>query len=152
MFISTVFLDSMYNVSHICMVCLHVLDILIGFKGMIMNETERADFLRLWRVKQWLREVEDSVCITAGVCDFYFMVYSCCCLVTKSCPTFCYPTDCSLPGSSVHGISQERILEWVAISISRGSSWPRDWTHISYLTEIFFTSVPPWYIDWHLIF
>ena len=42
----------MYNVSHICMVCLHVLDILIGFKGVIVNETERADFLRLWRVKQ----------------------------------------------------------------------------------------------------
>ena len=36
--------------------------------------------------------------------------------------------DCSLPGSSVHGILQARILEWVAISFSRGSSWPRDWT------------------------
>ena len=44
---------------------------------------------------------------------------------------FCNPMDCSLPGSSVHGISQARILEWVAISFSRGSSWPRDWTHIS---------------------
>ena len=40
----------------------------------------------------------------------------------------CDPTDCSLPGSSVHGISQARILEWVAISFSRGSSWPRDQT------------------------
>ena len=38
---------------------------------------------------------------------------------------------CSPPGSSVHGISQARILEWVAISYSRGSSWPRDWTHVS---------------------
>ena len=37
--------------------------------------------------------------------------------------------DCSLPGSSAHGISQERIPEWVAISFSRGSSWPRDWSH-----------------------
>ena len=39
---------------------------------------------------------------------------------------------CSPPGSSVHGISQARILEWVAISSSRGSSQPRDWIHISY--------------------
>ena len=47
-----------------------------------------------------------------------------CVLVTQSCLTLCNPTDCSLPGSSVHGISQARILEWVAISSSRGSSWP----------------------------
>ena len=42
--------------------------------------------------------------------------------------TLCDPMDCSPPGSSVHGISQARILEWVAISFSSGSSWPRDWT------------------------
>ena len=47
-------------------------------------------------------------------------------LVAQSCPTLCDPTDCSLPGSSVHGILQVRILEWVAISFSRGSSRPRD--------------------------
>ena len=41
---------------------------------------------------------------------------------------FCDPMDCSPPGSSVHGISQARILEWVAISFSRGSSQPRDQT------------------------
>ena len=46
----------------------------------------------------------------------------------KSCSTLCDPTDCSYPpGSSVHGIFQARILEWLAISYSRGSSWPRDW-------------------------
>ena len=44
--------------------------------------------------------------------------------------------DCSPPGSSVHGISQARILEWVAISYSRGSSWPRDWTHVSWCSWI----------------
>ena len=43
---------------------------------------------------------------------------------TQSCPTLCDPMDCSPPGSSVHGIFQERILEWVAISFSRGSSRP----------------------------
>ena len=46
----------------------------------------------------------------------------CVCSVTKSCPTLCYPMDCSLPGSSVHWILQARILEWVDISSSRGSS------------------------------
>ena len=44
--------------------------------------------------------------------------------VTQSCLILCDPMDCSLPGSSVHGIFQARVLEWVAISFSRGSSWP----------------------------
>ena len=46
--------------------------------------------------------------------------------VAQSCPTVCDPMDCSLPGSSLHGILQARVLEWVAISFSRGSSQPRD--------------------------
>ena len=49
-------------------------------------------------------------------------------LVAQSCLTLCNPTDCSLPGSSVHGVFQARILEWVAVSHSRGSSLPRDGT------------------------
>ena len=53
------------------------------------------------------------------------------CLVAQSCPTLCNPMDCSPPGSSVHGIFQEGILEWVPISFSRGSSWLRDQTCIS---------------------
>ena len=55
----------------------------------------------------------------------------CCCFVTKLFLTLWDPIDCSLPGSSVHGISQARILEWVAISFSRRSSWPRDQTCVS---------------------
>ena len=51
--------------------------------------------------------------------------------VVQSCPTLYDPMDCSLPGSSVHGIFQARILEWVAISFSRGSSRPRDHTWVS---------------------
>ena len=47
-------------------------------------------------------------------------------LVAQLCLTLCDPVDCSLPGSCVHRISQARILEWVAISFSRGSSQPRD--------------------------
>ena len=55
-----------------------------------------------------------------------------CCLITVLCLTLCDPMDCSPPGSSVHGMSQARILEWVAISSSRGSSQPMDQTRISY--------------------
>ena len=50
------------------------------------------------------------------------------------CPTLCNPTDGSPPGSSVRGILQARILEWVAMPSSRGSSQPRDWTHVSYVS------------------
>ena len=49
------------------------------------------------------------------------------CLVAQTCPTLCNPMDCSTPGSSVHGISQERILECVATSYSRASSQPQRW-------------------------
>ena len=51
--------------------------------------------------------------------------------VAQLCPTLCDPMDCSLSGSSVHGIFQARILEWVAISFSRRSSQLRDWTRVS---------------------
>ena len=57
----------------------------------------------------------------------------------KSRLTLCFPMDCSLPGSSVQRTSQARILEWVAISFSRGSSWPRNWTQVSCIAGRFFT-------------
>ena len=59
--------------------------------------------------------------------------------VAQSCLTLCNPMDCSPPGSSVHGILQARILEWVAISSSRGSSQPWDWTSVSCIAGRFFT-------------
>ena len=49
------------------------------------------------------------------------------------------PMDCSLPGSSVHGIFKARVLEWVAISFSRGSSQPRDQTQVSWVIGRRFT-------------
>ena len=49
----------------------------------------------------------------------------------QSCPTLCNTMDCSLPGSSVHGILQTKILERIVMPFSRGSSWPEDHTHIS---------------------
>ena len=56
------------------------------------------------------------------------------------CPTLWDPMDCSLPGSSVHGISQARILEWIAMLSFRGSSQPRDQTHVFYC-------LPHWQAD-----
>ena len=53
--------------------------------------------------------------------------------VAQSCPTLCDPMDCSLPGSSLQGILLARVLEWVAISFSRGSSRPRDRTQVFHI-------------------
>ena len=60
-----------------------------------------------------------------------------CVLLAQLCPTLCNPMDCSPPGSSVHEISQARILEWVAIPFSRGSSLPRDQTQVSWIAGRF---------------
>jgi len=63
----------------------------------------------------------------------------------QSCPTLWDPVDHNLPGSSVHGIFPAEILEWVAVPSSRGSSWPRDWTHVSCISCIaggFFPAEP----------
>ena len=68
------------------------------------------------------------------------------CICTLLCLTLCDLTECSPPSSSVHGIFQVRILEWISISQLRGSFWPRDWTYISWVSCIavrFFTTAPP---------
>ena len=85
------------------------------------------------------------VCIF--MCIYYYMcthTYICIhtygVLVSKSCPTLCDAMDCSPAGSSVHGILQARILEWVSISFSRGSSQPRNWTWVSCIAGRFFTN------------
>ena len=63
----------------------------------------------------------------------------CVCLVTQLCPTLCHPMDYSPPDSSVGGILQARVLEWVVIPFSRGSSQPRDQTQVSHIAGRFFT-------------
>ena len=70
-----------------------------------------------------------------GVC-----VCVCVCLVTQLYLSLCDLMDCSLPSSSVHGILQARILEWVAIPFARESSQTRDWTQVSQIAGGFFTS------------
>ena len=87
------------------------------------------------------------VCMNAdmdgkGVSDGGLVTKSCPTLC-KSCPTLCNPVDCNPPSSSVYKILQIRILEWVAISFSGGSSRPRDETHVSFITGRFFTTKPP---------
>ena len=75
-----------------------------------------------------------------------------CVLVAQLCPTLCDPMDCSPPGFFVHGILQARILEWVAISFSRGSSWPRDQTQVSCFAGRFFTIWANWVVQYKWIF
>ena len=87
---------------------------------------------------------EREVCKRVGVSGregikWWECVCVCVCLVAQSCLTLCDPMDCSLLGSSVHGIFQARILEWIAISFSRASSRPTDRIHISCIAGGFFT-------------
>ena len=80
---------------------------------------------------------------------------SCCCLVANSCLTLCRPKDSSPPGSSVHGISQTRILEGVAISFSMRSSRPRDRNYIScidrWILYHWATREAHWILQWRVI-
>ena len=59
--------------------------------------------------------------------------------VAQSCPTLCDHMDCSLRGSSIHGIFQARVMEWAAISFSRESSQPSDQTWVSHIADRHFT-------------
>ena len=76
----------------------------------------------LWRIRQMKEEGSESESEVAQLCQ-----------------TLCDPVDCSLPGSSVHGIFQAIVLEWIAISFSRGSSQTRDWTRVSHTVDRHFT-------------
>ena len=73
--------------------------------------------------------VKSSVCVCVCVCV----------LVAQSCQTLCNPMDCSPPGSSVHGILQARVLEWIAMPSSRRSFQPRDRTQVSCIVGRLFT-------------
>ena len=102
-------------------------------------------FLGTLRAKRcWTRAClgeTDQVCRQPSLCKCCppveilsaFSLSSWVCVPAQSCLILCDPVDCSPPGSSDHGIFQARILEWGATSYSRGSSWPRDWTHVSYI-------------------
>ena len=78
----------------------------------------------------------------SSLCLFPYIVVNSV-LVAQSCPTLCNPVDCSLPGSSVHAILQARILEWIAILFSSGSSQPRDQTQVFQIAGRFFIVTNP---------
>ena len=83
---------------------------------------------------QYIQYIYIYLYMTSKILQIPFQKICCgggCCLVTELCLTLCNPMDCSPPGSSVHWVSQARILEWVAISFSRGSSQSKSWTHVS---------------------
>ena len=87
-------------------------------------------FLSTSEIRKW-GHPKNGVIMTPFSCIMSFREIWKEVLVAQSCLTPCNPMDCSPPGSSVDGIFQARILEWVAISSSRGSSRPRDWIWVS---------------------
>ena len=90
------------------------------------------------RIWLWSRVWDFKVIPSLVDCTVIIFVL-CCILVAQSCPTLCDPMDYSPPGSSVHGILQERIVEWVTIPFFRESSRPRDQTWVSCISGRFFT-------------
>ena len=108
-----------------------ILRLLRSLRFMVLSSNCAATLL--WS-RNDKKKKKATCCINSNV---YCVDHCCCfCLVTKSCLTLCDLMDCSPSGSSVHGISQARILEWVAIPFSRGSYWLRHRTHVSCISCI----------------
>ena len=101
--------------------------------GVAKSQTQLSD----WTELNWWREKMEGRRNKLILSLFLIMVVYV--LVTQSCLTLCNSMDCSLLGSSVHGIFQARILGWLAISFSRGSSQPRERTQVSYIAGGCFT-------------
>ena len=93
-------------------------------------------FKTIWQGSDWVWNVLYSRARQIRVKQIFSFSWS---EVAQSCPTLCDPTDCSLPGSFVREIFQARVLEWVAISFSRGCSQPRDRTWVSRIAGRRFT-------------
>ena len=91
-------------------------DLITGITGLqsrLNSQTRLSSMPRSWPQLEKNRILRHWMETSSGM-------HCCCCWVAKSCSTLCDPMDCSLPGSSVYGTSQARILEWAAISFSRG--------------------------------
>ena len=104
-----------------------------------------SEYRSLWLLRRRGRKfISQKVVILDMVKKEFYLLKKVKVLVTESCTTLCNPMDCSLPGSSVHGILQSRILEWVAMLFSRGSSRSRDQIQISHIAGRFFTVWATW--------
>ena len=107
-------------------------DLKVSTVMMVFSYMEYNNTGMCWMEEGWWndRRVEHLVCLLG--CMLHESRY-CACMTAKlfqSCPSLCDTMDCSPQGSSVHGILQARILEWVAMPSSRGSSLPRHWTRL----------------------
>ena len=101
--------------------------------------TPKKGKFSIWHITFWA-----YVLISSNLVRTWQLCFSGCCrLVAKSYETLCDPMDPSPSGSSVHGIPQARILEWIAMPSSRGSSRPRVWTWVSRTAGRFFYWQPP---------
>ena len=108
------------------------------FNVKILRDIQVEAYNSNWVYSHRAQVLKDLGCRQRWRVIFSFCDYECVCLVTQLCQTLCDPMDCSPPGSSVHGTSQARILEWVAISFSRGSLCPRDQIQVSWIAGVFF--------------
>jgi len=100
---------------------------------------------KCWLAEGWKRAFwwQTSHLLLDGYWSSYWLHLEYVCACTQLRLSLCNAMNCSPLGSSVHGILQAKILEWVAIPFSRGSYWPRAITHISCVAGGFFTTVPP---------
>ena len=99
----------------------------------------------LWELRMWMVY---SI-LTESQKETHFSRVCVCCYFSRVWSTLCDPVDCNPPGSPVHGIFPARILEWVAISFSRGSSWPRDRTWVSHIaSRLFYYLSHQWSSKW----
>ena len=120
--------------SYIAGFSLSVLWIHLGISFCLTQFLQRNQLIDLWGFPyNWLfvlllLHLKSSLFLSFAILIMPFKFWS---EIAQSCLTLCDPMDCSLPGSSIHGILQARILEWVAIAFSRRSSQPRDQTRVS---------------------
>ena len=96
-----------------------------------------------WAILAWI-QLSSKYVFLYFLTKFYLTKCILCMLSHFSCIWLCNPVDCILPGSSIHGILQARILEWVAMPSSRGSSQPRNQTWVSYIAGRFFIHWATW--------
>ena len=129
----------MYHLRHVYLLIFCFDDLSIGMRGVLKSPTISV----LLSISPLMSV---SVCHVLSCSYAGYMKWS---QVAHLCPTLCDPMDCSLPGS-IHGIFQARILEWVAITFSRGSSRPRDRTWVSRIAGRCFIWLPLGLIPWSL--
>ena len=111
-------------------------DSLCSSKTVIPKTSQTIEFRPIYFPCMRAHKKDTPLCINTSNRYFYVRMYV---KVAQWCPALHDSMDCSPPGSSVHGILQARILEWVAFPFSRGSSQPRDQTQVSRIAGDFFT-------------